>query len=500
MSRRQRSISVNPGAQPLMDFDFSVMVSEINLALQEKEASLSKAEEIIVELQQRLSQSEESCKNLWDQKESIQVELEKSTMALERSLQQNNLLRENFFELQNHTCALEDSTMAKDNNLQQLERNLHHYQEESEALKRNKAATSFFIEQTKREKKSLSFEVQNSMQKSMSIQREAHKLSDALRKAHSQLNSLTKDHDRLEFSLKEFKQIAEKYKEENEHIRLEMSSLKLLVENKTFELIDAQRELVSLREIVSSNQAVDCGVVEKIAYMSHRNSRSSGRSSQSEKQVRKWSVQLSQYDSENGNRLVGKVVGSRSPKISVSDSLHSFESENENLLVMLHNTNDYDEARRSQSGDDKKSDNDIEEQTIEQVDNIFTLRSVCENEIKHENKNEPRISVTKSNIRSSNRDMLIVYLYLTAAAVKYQYSDVDMQIADLIQLGKDMPFWELYPYFIHVFESLQLKNDGVSINSVNRLAEERKSNKSKLGSWFSWIKSRKNRDSNGNKV
>jgi len=444
---------------PMMDFDFSSMISELHMAIQEKDTALLSAEQFN--------------RKLIEQVERLQMQLVEKTSALEHTVQQNALLRENIYELQNRADALEDATMEKDSNLQQLEMNLHHYQEESEALKRNRAATSDIIEQARRVEKDLSIEVANTKRNSIFVQQEAVKLSQDLKKAHRQIESMAKANERLEQRAKEAERFKESCEEENWHIRNELNSLKSMIESKTFELIDAQRELVSLREQIGDDRQEDhaFGLLETIEDSDTTRKNTSSNSN-------------SDVDDNTENKLEKKVKDVESLKRDSFDEADdetrkSIQEENfqeENLLVMLRGTDDYEEAQLEADGEEKGSDSEGVELV---TDEYFTAQD-CAYENKQDDIEVPRVSVTKRDAQKANKDMLVVFLYLTAAAVKYQHSEVEIKTAELIILGQGMPFWELYPFFMSVFETLKVKNEGVANN------EERKS--SKLGSWFGWMK------------
>merc|ERR1719233_2190766 len=80
-------------------------------------------------------------------------------------------------------------------------------------------------------------------------------------------------------------------------------------------------------------------------------------------------------------------------------------------------------------------------------------------------------------------DILDVYAHLTAAAVKTNYPDIDFPKDDLIRLGNNMPFWELHPYYTHIFESVKEKNN-----------TKRRSTSSRTGGWLRWMRKREQAD------
>jgi len=464
------------GRESHLDFDFSLIISEMNATLQERDASLAHAEDSLVAMQQRLNESESDFKKLLDVNERMQLELTEKIRVLEHSQQQNALLQENLFELQNRTCALEDATMVKDCTLHELEMNLQLFEEESKALKRDRDETSSFIEQTVREQKSLSIEVKNTKRTSILVQQEAVKLDEELQKAHRQIKSLLFTNAQLELCVKKAEQLAERYKEEREIAKSEVSSLKLLVENKTFELMHVQREIVSLREVVSGkkNDGNSCGNscrrIERIEYISDRERRYTDQSSYSEKLGRR----ISEVTSQNDDWLI---------KLTNSSNV-SYESENDNLLVMLRKGGYNYESLSVISSVEKIESEKGGDEEVDLVDDIFDVGQVPEHKSKQQSVEAQKFLPKKPDVDVANRDMLVVYLYLTVASVKCQYSEIDLKTADLIQLGKDMPFWELYPFFVSVFESLAIKEKRDSNSSKIGRTGERRLNGSKLGRFF----------------
>jgi len=83
---------------------------------------------------------------------------------------------------------------------------------------------------------------------------------------------------------------------------------------------------------------------------------------------------------------------------------------------------------------------------------------------------------TENDTDQQNIDILHVYAHLTAAAVKAKYPGVDFPNANLVDMGQDLPFWELHPYYTQIFEGLKKQTRKPS--PTNR----------KTGGWFRWMK------------
>jgi hypothetical protein len=475
---------------PMMDFDFSSMISELNLALQEKDAHLLAATQDNAELEIRLRESEIARQSLIEQSERLQIHLEEKTASLQHSLRENDLLRENLYELQTRANELEDVTLEKTTSLERLEKNLHHYEEESEALKRSRAVTCSLIEKAELDKRLLSEEVRNTKRTSFYVQQESVKLGEDLKKSERKLKSLTKTNKRLELQAEEAEKVRQSFMEENLQLREQLSNYKSMVENKTFELIDAQRELVSLREQIDScqenqgfgilqeidevdserrdtivsdvsegwqeNQAF--GILRQIedSEMGRKNTNVTNQSGEVEP-TEKTLANGTEYEETAGRNSIGEIAPGE-PRESI---------ENNNLLFMLHQSEDYEEPGLTEGGSDH---NRSESQDLEVRNDEMGWPEIAEDN-KHD-ETMPRISTTKRDVYTANKDMLVVFLYLTAAAVKFQYGEVDIKTADLIHLGQDMAFWELYPFFVSVIESLKEKNAG--IETKNAAQEQKK--------------------------
>jgi len=448
-----------------MDFDFSSMISELNMAIQEKDASLLAAEQVRADLELRLGESQIGCSKLIEQVECLQVQVEQKSIALEHSMRQNELLRENLYELQNRANALQDATLEKDTSLRNLEENLHHYQEESEALKRSRAVTCDLMEQAKQETLVLTEEFEITKRTSLYVQEEASKLSEELKKAQRRIKSLWKTNQRLENEASEAEKFREGCMQENQEMREQVCTLKSMVENKTFELIDSQRELASLREQMGGWQEDNVfDIIEQ----------ADDRAPGEQNTVEKKSVE-DEGIFDTPSKSAGMLETAKRDSFDETDLDEIKESlEKQSLLFMLHQE-DEEETQSTGEGDEKTSvEGHLELEDDEGLDS-------CTDDNVHDDVDVAGNATSKRIKVATNKEHLVVFLYLTAAAVKCQYSDVDLKTAELIHLGQDVPFWELYPFFISVIESLKMKNASVEQR------EETKST-SKIGGLFRWKK------------
>jgi len=452
---------------PPMEFDFSGMISELNEALKEKNTALSQAEEYAAELERQLRESENGSRKLLEQVERLQIQVENKASSLEHSKQENYLLRENLHELKSRADELENATIAKDSNLQLLERNLYHVQEESDALKRTRAATNSLIKNALLDNEVLSEEVELTRRDSIVVQKEAVKLRQQLMLANDNIESLETSNEKWEQRAKEIQKLKDRVEEENHQLRNELFKLRLMVENKTFELIDAQRDLEYLREqIGESLKRNDTFVLEQPEDLDGRGSREASLSPM-DQPTRKMTASVT--DAENMQTSRRNSMDCDTPRDS-GDSL-----QNQSLLVLIQQSEGYGD--RQSVGDEKGCESEN--------DDGLELRSQNAGENNLEGVYRKRSSALKRDASAANKEMLVVFTYLTAAAVKLQYvnadSKVDIKTRELIELGEDMPFWEQYPFFVRVIKSLQEKNATAAQN------EERKS-VLKLSNLFSWRK------------
>jgi len=244
--------------------------------------------------------------------------------------------------------------------------------------------------------------------------------------------------------LKNVTEICSDCQQENAHIRGEIQSLKAMYENKTFELIDAQRELESLRQMVGDRRDVDAAFGQLPSGLH-------GSREQHE-------------PSDDGSTVTPFTA---SPQRSISSN----DSKGKNLLVMMNEVSMLEQ-------ENKTSGSEAEEEYYGDGDLSRT--------------SEPEVEKYVSNPWiDSKKDMLVVYLYLTAAAVKCKYPDIEIRNWELVQLGQDMPFWELYPFFQHLFEGLRMKEKSVSGTNSRRRKTRKRQKHSKAGGWFSWMKGKR---------
>jgi len=85
-------------------------------------------------------------------------------------------------------------------------------------------------------------------------------------------------------------------------------------------------------------------------------------------------------------------------------------------------------------------------------------------------------SIVQTSHRFTKEEMLKVYVWLTAAAVKHNFRDVNIEKSLLIQLADAVPFWDLHNFYTRYLTSLREK-DAKKIR-----------NRSKQQRLFGWIR------------
>lgn len=403
--------------------NFARLISEMHNEIQEKEIALKEAWNLNCELGEKMEKMQTECVILSSQ-------LEKSQSDLESARTESELLRITINDLQGRVKELENVDYERSENLDRMAQNLQYFESETEAYKFHQGKSDEFILQAQEEKESLVLEVERSRQTSIRLTRKADQIEEQHRLVCKHLISAEEEKSKLVKEIMEVKEAHNECQEENCHIREEIKSLKAMYENKIFELIDAEKELESLKRAADDRPGYD------MHFRSYNLSCGSSAKSVEDNCKRPSSEVL---------LPIGSPVsfGSRGRETS--------------LLVMMNEV--YDHKTSASEAEDNLGGNLQRTSEPEEEDDYS---EAC---------------------RNSNKDMLLVYMYLTAAAVKSKYPDVDIKNWELIQLGQDMPFWELYPYFEHIFKGLKEKEKS-RIRSDWKLKKQTENS----GGWFTWMR------------
>lgn len=409
--------------------NFARLLTELHDEIQEKDAAIKAAEQFHYELGEKLDMMETERIRLTSQ-------LEKSQSELQSSREENEHLRITIEDLEESVSALQNVTHEKEESLGQMAKDLHYFESETEAYRFNQGRSNSLLLQVQKEKHKLTVEVANTKRNSIYVKRQAEDMGNQLRLLYQQLKAAENEKTKLTQEIMEVKKVCTEFQQENFHIREEIETLKSMYDHKTFELIDAQRELESLRAV--GNKQEEDGALAHLR-LSH--------------------CESSERDPTRGGP--SECSGQITPiGVSPRESPTSVESRQKTLLVMMNEVNIFDL-------ENKTSESEAEE-------------DYCDGD--RQRASEPEVvQYAADPWVDSKNDMLLVYLYLTAAAVKCNYPDVEIKNSYLIQLGQDMPFWRLYPYFDHVFQTLKKKEKCCAENEARRRRD------GKNGGWFKWM-------------
>jgi len=404
---------------------FTRLISEMHSEIQEKDVALQEAWRLNCELGEKMEKIQTECVILNSQ-------LEKSQSDLESARTESELLRITINDLQGRVNELENVNYERSENLDRMAQNLQFFENETEAYKLHQGRSDEYLLQAHEEKESLTREVERTRQTSIRLTRKADEIEEQHRLVCQDLISAEEEKSKLVKELMEIKEAHHECLEENCHIREEIKNLKSMYENKIFELIDSEKEVESLRRAAEDRQGYD------MPYRTYNLScDSSGLKSVEDNSKRPPSEVLLPIGSPVS-------VGSRGRETS--------------LLVMM---NEVFEHKTSASEAEENLGGNLHRTSEPEEEDGYS-----------------------EGFKDSNKDMLLVYMYLTAAAVKSKYPDVDIKNWELIQLGQDMPFWELYPYFDHIFRGLKEKEKSRIRSDWKRKKQTGNKNS---GGWFKWM-------------
>jgi len=405
---------------------FARLISELHDEIQEKDIALQEAWRLNCELGEKMEKIQTECVILSSQ-------LENSQSDLESARTESELLRITINDLQGRVNELENVNYERCENLDRMAQNLQFFENETEAYKLHQGRSDEFLLKAQEEKESLSLEVERSRQTSIRLTRKADEIEEQHRLVCQDLISAEEEKSKLVKEIMKVKEAHNECLEENCHIREEIKNLKAMYENKIFELIDSEKELESLRRAAEDKPGYDmpCRTY-------NLSCDSSGLKS----------------IEDNSKRPPSEVLLPMGSPISIGS-----RGKETSLLVMM---NEVFEHKNSASEAEENLGGNLHRTSEPEEEDDYS-----------------------EGCKDSNKDMLLVYMYLTAAAVKSKYPDVEIKNWELIQLGQDMPFWELYPYFEHIFRGLKEK-------SKSRIRSDWKPKKQignkNSGSWFKWMR------------
>jgi len=371
--------------------NFAGLLTELHDEILEKDAALKSAEQLHYELGEKLDR-------MTTDQIRLTSKLEKSQSDLQSAREENELLRITIKDLEESVNALQNVTHEKEESLGKMAKDLHYFESETEAYRLNQGRSNNLLLQIQKEKHELSIEVANTRRASHYVKRQAEEMESQLQLVCEQLNAAVNEKSKVRQEIVEIKEVCTDFQQENFHIREEIKNLKSMYEIKTFELIDAQRELESLRRAVGNKRDEDGAFGHLLLNHCESSERDSG------------DVRLS----NDSGQVTPLGV---SPRVS----LNSVEDKEKSLLVMINEVDIFDLESKISESEAEEDYGDGDRQRA----------------------SEPEVETVQYNPDpwlDSKKDMLLVYLYLTAAAVKCKYPDVEIKNRDLIKLGENMPY------------------------------------------------------------
>jgi len=382
-------------------------------------------DELVDEREKHLQQISELKSTVNELKTNVEDIMSQNKLAKD----ENELLRRTLRETEEEANALRVQVEEKTHELKHLNDHVEHCNLESDLLRKSRFESNTLLKKNKLECNRLKLEVTNSRNYSSIQQEEAALLADNIDKANKEIQRLNK-------RLKHAEDSCVGLQADNIRLEEEIASLKTTLQAKMLELDDAKQQLEFLR----------CPKTDR----------------------RTSSV----YQLHNVERMTRKfVLESDSDTEYDTSPTRRRSSLRQNMFVMLKRasevyTTDLSECKETCTSIIKEED---EEAGRRSSDVWHSPISAVDEDV----------DFSVPGVQKPNKmDIRNVYAHLTAAAVKSKYPDIDVPNVDLIRMSENMPFWELYPYFTHIFEGLKEK----------RSSKERST--PKTGGWFSWLTSR----------
>jgi len=413
----------NSSLQAAKEFN-SVLGSEVE-ELQEERLKLL---ERIGELEEAVSQLNNTVEN--------------NMCQLRIAKEQNDVLRSSLEETEHEAKVLRFDLETKTHNLKLMEDHAKNCITEANLLKRSRTDTVTQLQKNREENTRLKQEVDDSRRISSMEREESQHLANDLVGAEKQIKLLTNQ-------LREAQEALQALQKDNVRLEDEISLAQSSLITKTIELNDTKQEVEWLRHPKSdtrrNSNVFEIHGMERVSKGDiNRLSRGSTRIGDlSAFQTRRSDFQQNMFFMLQSLRGASNIFSNNSvmeekePEINEADLQDNFFTQGTH--------------RESAKWDGQ------------------TMRSVDEHV-------ERSMSDEKEPFQM---DILDVYAHLTAAAVKTNYPDIDFPKDDLIRLGNNMPFWELHPYYTHIFESMKEKTK-----------TKRSPTTSRTGGWIRWMRKR----------
>lgn len=346
----------------------------------------------------------------------------------QRAKDETELLRRTLHETEEEAHALRIETARKTQDLERLNAHVEHCQTESELLRTSRLESNTMLKKNNQEYHRLKLEVTNSRRYSSLQQEDAANLANNIDKANKDIRRLNKQLMDAEKSCLDFQA-------NNTRLEDEIVFLKTTLNSKLLELDDTKQQLIFFRNpknIRRASSIYQLNAIEKIA----RNC----------------------------------VIDSDS-EAEIASPTRRQSSLRQDMFVMLRRASDIYPTAVMERKETERSE----------IDNQDEYEDRRSSEVWHSPHELGSVDehMELSGMQKRKMDIRNVYAHLTAAAVKSKYPEIEIPNVDLIRMSENMPFWELYPYFTHIFEGLQEKR------------RQKEPSTPKAGGWFSWMTGKK---------
>jgi len=382
------------------EFSKPKLLSQINDDLQAKDVSLKAANEYALSLEHQLYELLEEREKLTCKISELQDNLHLTSSRLKFAQDCNEVLTRSLYESDQKVQALHKILGEKENKVKQLKNGLELSASEAEFMRQSRSYANDLIEKNFKEAMILKHEAANSKWKSSYDRQEADILLQNLNEASIKIEHLTKD-------LESAKRCASCLEDANLHLADEIASLKAIIVTKEKELRDALLELEFFR---SANKNVS-DIFEH---------------------ARLFRTKRLNFAMDN----ISDFDNNFTPPLSANTRRSSL---NQNLFFMLQSQ----EQEVAEWKEDSQSPRTLSPHTL--IKSESSASSL------------PEINKTPGAKKFKRMDILTIYPYLTAAAVKYRYPDIDISCKELVSLGENVPFWDLFPFFSNILEKSKTK-------------------------------------------
>lgn len=413
--------------------------------VQESNVSLKAAKELYsvlgVELEELQEEREKLLKRIGELEETVSqlnntVDINMAELRLVKD--QNDVLRLSLRETEQEAKVLRFDLETKTRDLKLMEDHAENCIIETNLMKRSRTTTEVQLKKNREENSRLKLEVDASRRISSMEREESQHLANDLVEAEKQIKFLTKQ-------LRDAQEAVEGLQKDNIRLEEEINLAQSTLETKIIELNDTKQEVEFLRrpkfDTKRNSNVFEIQCMERVSKADNRS--------------------LSR-----GSSYVGDIGAFQSRRSDFQ----------QNMFYMLQSLRGASQIFSANQLSEQKEPEIIEEDLQDDFFSRGTHRESTkwDGQIMHSVDEHVERSMSDEK-EPSKMDILEVYAHLTAAAVKTNYPDIDFPKGELIRLGNNMPFWELHPYYTHIFESMKEKNK-----------TKRNSTTSRTKRWLRW--------------